>query len=133
VLISEAFGKFKAKQKNVNWSVSSFSDNNELILSLWDQYFKPTQNGGVKTMTYIDRTSRWSGNGNKEFIVNLNLAHKENSIIRAIIAKTNRPDIVEHGGDASTLVNTFNPKGDWIGELKVWDGDNFEIEFSREI
>ena len=133
MLISEAFLKFKAKQKNVNWSVSSFNTDNELVLSLWEQYFNTTENNGSKTQTYIESASRWGGNGNREFIANMDLAKQKNSIIRAIIAKTNHPEIVESGGDASKLINTFSPKLDWVGEIKVWDGDNFEIEFSREI
>ena len=132
MLISEAFLKFKAKQKNVNWSVSSFNVENELVLSLWKQYFTSTESNGDKTQTYIDRASRWRGNGNTEFIANMDLAKQKKSIVRAIIANTNHPKIVDSGGDASKLINTFNPKLDWIGEIKVWDGDNFEIEFSRE-
>ncbi len=131
MLISEAFRQFKAIQKNVNYSVSAFKVTDELILSLWEQYFKPTQNNGEKTMTYVDRASRWGGHGNKEFINSINLAQKNKSKIRAIIAKTNLPQVVDEGGDDSNLVNSFFPKLDWIGRLTVWDGDNFEIEFSR--
>ena len=133
MLISEAFSKFKAKQKNVNWSVSSFNNHEELIVSLWEQYFHKTALNGKPSMTYIDKVSRWSGAGQKEFIMNLDKATETETIVRTIVAKTSKPDVVDKGGDASKLKNTFAPKMDWIGKINVWDGDNFEIEFIREI
>ncbi|BBF76395.1 hypothetical protein J569_0917 [Acinetobacter sp. 907131] len=33
------------------------------------------------------------------------------------------------GKDGSKYSKKFNAKKDWIGELTVWDGINFEIEF----
>jgi hypothetical protein len=131
MLISEAFSKFQAKQKNVNWSVSSFNDSGELVVSLWEQYFHKTSRNGKPSMTYIDRVTRWNGAGQKEFIRNLNSANESESTVRAIIAKTNHPEVVEKGGDASKLKNSFSPKLDWIGQINDWDGDNFEIEFIR--
>ena len=49
--------------------------------------------------------------------------------MRAIVAKSARPDVVAAGGAATNLGNTFHPKIDWVGELILWDGDHFEIEF----
>lgn len=129
MLISEAFSKYNAKQKNVNWSVSAFNDKGELVVSLWEQYLKNT---GNKSITYIDKVSRWSGLGNKEFIENLNIAQQKQTPIRIVIAKTNDPQVVANGGDASKLKNTFSVKTDWIGELSLWNGDDFEIKFSQE-
>lgn len=130
MLISEAFAKYKAKQKNVNWSVSAFNDSGELVVSLWEQYLNKTDRSSY---TYIDRVSRWSGHGNKEFIENLNIADEKNSKFKIIIARTNKPEIVDGGGDASKLRNTFSVKLDWIGNLTVWDGDNFQIRFTRDV
>jgi hypothetical protein len=129
MLISEAFSKFKAKQKNVQWSVSAINDSNELVLSLWNQFFEKRSK---ETMTYVDRVSRWGGAGNTGFVENLNQAVKEKMKIRAIVARSKRPDIVASGGAANNLGNTFHPKLDWVGVLKLWDGDNFEIEFRKE-
>lgn len=126
MLISEAFAKFGATQKNVQWSVSSVNESNELVLSLWDQFFEKRGKG---TITYLDRVSRWSGLGNKEFTQNLVMAHEKNMPVRAIIAKSKQPDVVAAGGAASNLGNTFHPKLEWIGKITKWDGDGFEIEF----
>lgn len=129
MLISEAFKKFKAKQNNIQWSVSAISDSGELVVSLWDQFFvKRNKN----TITYVDKVSRWSGAGNKEFVRNLDHAMNKNLSVRAIIAKSKHPEIIADGKAASNLGNTFHPKTDWIGEIILWDGDNFEIEFKQE-
>ena len=58
MLISESFASFKAKQKNVQWSVSAISEDDELVVSLWDQFFEKRSKG---TMTYVDKVSRWKG------------------------------------------------------------------------
>ncbi|KAA0876458.1 hypothetical protein [Nitrincola tapanii] len=128
MLISESFAAFKAKQKNVQWSVSAISENNELVVSLWDQFFEKRSKG---TMTYADQVSRWKGLGNSEFIENLNIAKEKDLPVRAIIAKSKNPKAVAAGEPASNLGNTFHPKKDWTGKLTIWDGDNFEIEFSQ--
>mgnify|MGYP000213723234 CR=1 FL=1 len=128
MLISESFTAFKAKQNNVQWSDSAISQSGDLVVSLWIHKFEKRSK---KTMTYIDRVSRWSGLGNKEFVKNLDNAYKNDLDVRAIIAKTKRPDVVDGGGAANNLGNTFSPKLDWIGKVILWDGDNFEIEFKQ--
>lgn len=128
MLISESFASFKAKQKNVQWSVSAISENNELVVSLWDQFFEKRSKG---TITYVDKVSRWKGLGNSEFIANLNLATEKDLVVRAIIAKSKNPEAVAAGDPASNLGNTFHPKKDWVGKVTVWNGDDFEIEFSQ--
>ena len=128
MLISESFASFKAKQKNVQWSVSAISENNELVVSLWDQFFEKRSKG---TMTYVDKVSRWKGLGNSEFIANLNLATEKDLVVRAIIAKSKNPEAVAAGDPASNLGNTFHPKKDWVGKITVWNGDDFAIEFSQ--
>ena len=128
MLISESFASFKAKQKNVQWSVSAISENNELVVSLWDQFFQKRSKG---TMTYVDKVSRWKGLGNSEFMINLNLAVEKGLVVRAIISKSKNPEAVAAGDPASNLGNTFHPKKDWVGKVTLWNGDNFEIEFSQ--
>jgi len=129
MLISESFATFNAKQKNVQWSVSAISKNNELVVSLWDQFFEKRSKG---TMTYVDKVSRWKGLGNSEFIANLNVATEKDLVVRAIIAKSKNPEAVAAGDPASNLGNTFHPKKDWVGKVTLWNGDNFEIEFSQD-
>ena len=122
---TEAFAKYGAKLKNFVWSVAAKNNRGELVLSLWKQYFKP----GVGVITYIDKASRWKGPGNNEFRLYLDAAFKNGQIIRAVIGRTNDEEAVASGVDAHSLDNTFHLREDWIGEVTVWDGDNFEIEF----
>lgn len=52
--------------------------------------------------------------------------------MRVILSMLNKQDDFKHileGKDASQYPKRFNAKIDWIGELKIWDGTNFEIEF----
>lgn len=132
MLISEAFKAFKATQNNVQWSVSAFNEKGELVLSLWHQFFQPVTVNGERAMKYVDRVSRWSGNGNSEFREKLDLATKNGATVRAIIAKTNSPEAIARGEDASKYKNTFSPKIDWVGSITKWDSDNFEIVFSKQ-
>ena len=126
--ISDEFKKFGAKQKNVQWSVSSFNSKNELILSLWEQYFSKIDGG----LVYNDKVSRWSGLGNQEFRQNFELAYKNKASVRVIISKSSKPDNIENGISGSQSKNTFHAKTDWIGKILLWDGDNFSIEFVRD-
>jgi hypothetical protein len=128
MLISESFAAFKARQNNIQWSVSAFNDSGELVVSLW---FHKFEKRSKETITYVDHVSRWSGLGNKEFTKNIDHAYKNDLVVRAIIARTKQPDVVDSGGAANNLGNTFNPKLDWIGKVTLWDGDNFEIEFKK--
>jgi len=127
MLITEAFRAYGAKLINQNWSVSAFNDG-ELVLSLWEQYFTPAFEG---TITYVDKVSRWSGNGNTYFRKHLPIAHDENRVVRAVIAKTKKTTVIDSGGSGANLGNTFSIKKDWVGKVTLWDGDNFEIQFKQ--
>lgn len=112
----------------MQWSVSLINENNELIVSLWGQFFEKRSKG---TITYVDKVSRWKGLGNTEFITNLNMATEKGLIVRAIVAKSKNPKAVAAGEPASNLGNTFHPKKNWVGKITLWNGDDFEIEFSQ--
>jgi hypothetical protein len=126
MLISEAFRAYGAKLNNIQWSISAFNEEGELVVSLWKHYFNPAVQ---RTITYVDKASRWSGNGNTEFRKYLPIAYDEGLIVRAVIARTKNPAVIDRGGSGANLGNTFSIKKDWIGKVTVWDGDNFEIEF----
>ena len=127
--IQSCFNEYDCTLKNLNWSVSSFNGKGELVVSLWYQFFRRT---APEKLTYIDRTSRWSGHGNTEFINNLDKGFAENVIVRVVIARTDNEAAVRDGRDASKLKNKFYTKPSWVGRITVWDGDNFEIEFRVE-
>lgn len=127
--ISEAFSKYGATLKNVNWSVSAENDDGELVLSLWKHKF---DRDGENRNKYIDRVSRWSGHGNKEFRSRIDKAFSSKQVVRAVISRTDNEKAVDRGEDASKFKNKFHVREDWIGKVVLWDGDNFEIEFTRD-
>jgi hypothetical protein len=127
--IKDCFAKYGADLKNVNWSVSAENAKGELVVSLWNHFFTPP----IKSKTkYIDKVTRWSGNGNIEFRHRIQKAYDTNQSVRVVIARTNDEEAVRRGDDASKLKNRFHVREDWIGKVILWDGDNFEIEFSAE-
>jgi hypothetical protein len=123
---TEAFSKYGAKLKNFVWSVAAENGEGELVLSLWKNYFKP----GKGIITYVDHVSRWAGPGNKEFRTYLDDAYKQGKIVRAVIGRTSDEAALSRGVDAHTLDNTFHVREDWIGKVTLWDGENYEIEFT---
>lgn len=126
--LMEAFQLYGAVQKNLNWSVSAENKAGELVVSLWLHHFAEPVG---KTIRYIDKVSRWSGLGNKEFRKNIDKAFSSGQVVRAIIARTSDEDAVDKGKDASKLKNIFTIKKDWFGKVVLWDGDIFEIHFIR--
>lgn len=128
VLLTEAFRLYKATLKNINWSVCAETPTGELVISLWSHHFRPIDNG----IKYTDNASRWSGHGNNELRKALDKAKEGNQTIRAVIATTDNPKAVDKGVAADNFNNTFSVPKDWIGTLTLWDGDNFEIEFTKD-
>jgi hypothetical protein len=127
--IKDCFSKYDAKLKNVNWSVSAENPQGELVVSLWNQFFTPP-NGG-KTI-YIDKVTRWSGHGNTEFRERIQTAYETEQPVRVVIGRTNDEEAIRRGNDASKLKNQFHVREDWVGKVTLWNGDDFEIEFSAE-
>ncbi|MHC3124146.1 MULTISPECIES: hypothetical protein [Acinetobacter] len=130
------FKKFNADLKNPNWSVSSINSNNELIVSLWGHKPLLTKHPTERKQIYRDCINRWAGNGRNEFKRNLDIALEKNLIIRPIIAMLNNTNdfrFILDGNDASQYPKRFNAKTDWIGELIIWDGIYFEIEFRLDL
>ncbi|MNM83345.1 hypothetical protein D3C81_954040 [compost metagenome] len=128
---TEAFKRYSAVLDNPNWAVSAISSDGALVISCWEQYFKPPQ---PDVLIYDDSLSRWKGH-NKP---GLNLLRKhlertasEDLAVRLVMAKTSDPGAVDRGGDASKLKNTFSVREDLIGKLTSFDGDNYTIEFRK--
>lgn len=124
--IKDCFAQYGATLKNVNWSVSAETPSGELVVSLWKHFFSKPEN---KTITYVDKVSRWGGLGNSEFRKRIAKAYKSKQQVRVVIARTDNEEAVKRGEDASKLRNVFHVRKDWLGEIANWDGDNFEIKF----
>ena len=130
--ISDEFKKFGAKQKNIQWSVSAFNDKDELVVSIWGHQPLLVFNKGSRIQIYKDKVSRWSGLGNQEFRKNIEIAYLKNLKVRPIITLSKNFEEILKGTDGSQFKNTFNAKLNWVGIVKLWDGENFIIEFVEE-
>jgi hypothetical protein len=82
---TEAFRRYNAKLKNINWSVCAEDPDGELVVSLWQHHFSKAVGNTIRC---IDRASRWSGPGNNEFRKALDKAKETDQVIRVIIART---------------------------------------------
>ena len=130
--ISDEFKKFGAKQKNIQWSVSAFNDKDELVVSIWGHQPLLVFNKESSIQIYKDKVSRWSGLGNQEFRKNIEIAYLKNLKVRPIITLSKNFEEILKGADGSQFKNTFNAKLNWVGIVKLWDGENFIIEFVEE-
>lgn len=127
--IKEAFAKFGAVQKNVQWSVSAWNAEGELVVSLWAHHQRPNTPGA---MEFEARAARWSGHGNKEFRENIQRAYDTHAPLRLVIAKTAEIKRVEASEDASQIKKDFSVRTDLIGKVAEWDGDRYVLRFERE-
>jgi len=127
--ISEAFAKYGARLKNVNWSVSAWNAAGELVLSLWAHHYRKGEGGSAE---YSGKLSRWAGPGNNEFRANISDAFERKSPVRLVLVQTENIDHVEAGEDASKVKKDFAAREDLLGEVIEFDGENYVVRFRRE-
>ena len=125
---AEAFAKYGAKLRNVQWSVCAEAPDGSLVVSLWEHHFSPASKGTVQCR---DSFARWSGPGNAEFRVCVQRAHATGQRVKVVIAHASDPDAVQSGADASKIAKEFSVRPDWIGRVAEIRGDDYVIEFRR--
>lgn len=126
--IKDAFARYGATLRNVQWSVSAWTTDGVLVVSTWDHH---ARRGVPGTLEFADSADRWSGPGNKEFRENLDRAFREKSRVRLVIARTKEVARVEAGEDASTIKKEFHVRVDLIGKVIEWDGTQYALRFKR--
>lgn len=62
--IKEAFARYGASLRNVQWSVSSWTADGALVVSLWEHHRRKSETG---TLEFAAKADRWHGPGNSEF------------------------------------------------------------------
>jgi hypothetical protein len=86
--IKDAFARYDAKLKNVQWSVSAWAPDGALVVSMWAHHQrKPSP---PDTLVFEGSVSRWRGPGNTEFRENIDKAFRNGSVVRLVIARTER-------------------------------------------
>jgi hypothetical protein len=126
--IRQAFSRYDAKLRNVQWSVSAWAPNGSLVVSLWEHHRRKSMRGSIE---FAANANRWKGPGNKEFRENVQKAFEMNASIRLIIVRTNEVARVEAGEDAGKIPKEFEVRDNLIGRVIEWDGENYAFRFTR--
>lgn len=127
--IKEAFARYGARLRNVQWSVSSWTAEGALVVSLWEHHRRKSEKG---TLEFAAKADRWQGPGNSEFRENVDKAFKEKSPVRLIVVRTSEVARVEAGEDASKIKKEFHPREELIGKVIEWDGIHYAFQFTKE-
>lgn len=127
--IKEAFARYGATLRNVQWSVSAWAPDGSLVVSLWAHHYRRGPGG---TAEYAATTARWDGPGKNEFKDNVERAFQDQSTIRLVIVSTHETDHVESGKDASLVVKEFHVRPDLVGRVIAFDGSNYVFSFHKE-
>ncbi|MCA1979269.1 MAG: hypothetical protein LDL19_08540 [Thiobacillus sp.] len=126
--IKDAFSRYDATLRNVQWSVSAWAADGSLVVSLWDHH---RRKGLADTLEFADSVNRWQGPGNKEFRENVAMAFESGTPVRLVIARTEEVARVEAGEDASKIKKVFSIRQDLVGRVIEWDGVNYAFRFTR--
>jgi len=126
--IKEAFSRYGATLRNVQWSVSAWTPDGTLVVSLWDHH---RRKGLAGTLEFAASASRWKGPGNSEFRENVTKAFELGSMVCLVIVRTEDVARVEAGEDASNIKKVFSVRQDLIGKVIEWDGENYAFRFTK--
>ena len=126
--IKDAFAKYGATLRNVQWSVSAWAPDGSLVVSLWAHHYRKGLSG---TAEYADTTARWNGPGKNEFRENVARAFADRSRVRLVVVSTVQTERIEAGEDASNIKKDFDVKDQFVGEVAEFDGGNYVFRFAR--
>lgn len=129
---TECFASYGAKLPNPQWAVSAIAENGDLVVSCWDLYFSRPN---AETLRYTDRLSRWAGNeaGNRLLRSHIEEAFVSRRRVKLVIATPKDRRGVDDGSDASAIKKAFHNKPDVTGVIASFDGDEFVIDFKRNL
>lgn len=126
--IKDAFFQYGATLRNVQWSVSAWTLEGQLVVSLWDHH---RRKGTPGTLEFAASGNRWKGPGNIEFRENVARAFESAATVRLVIVSTEEVARVEAGLDASKIKKTFSVRPDLVGKVIEWDGENYALRFTK--
>lgn len=127
--ITDAFARYGAALRNPQWSVSAWTPDGSLVVSIWEHHYRK---GPPGTMEFADSLARWSGHGNREFRDNLARAHAAGSPLSLVIVRASDPSAVDAGQDASKIPKEFFVRDDLIGAVHELDGDRYVLRFHKK-
>lgn len=127
--IKDAFSRYGAALRNVQWSVSAWTPGGELVVSMWEHHRR--KGTGPGTLVFEGSVTRWKGPGNNEFRENIDKAFTLSSPVRLVIVRTEEIERVEAGEDASKVKKDFFLKEEVVGKVTEWDHDRYAITFTK--
>ena len=127
--IKEAFSRYGATLRNVQWSVSAWTPDGSLVLSLWQHHGRKVV---PDALDFAGNANRWQGPGNGEFRENVSKAFASGAPVRLVIVHTDDIALVEAGEDGGKIKKDFFLREDLVGRVIEWDGDNYAIRFSSQ-
>lgn len=127
-----AFARYRAKLTNRGWSVSAFTPEGDLVVSLWSNLLKSGPD--PESLVYSDVLSKWLGNvpGRNELRRHLGEVQKSGGRIRlveAVPANASARAKVGNVPDEAVIPKTFEARFDMIGALEEFDGDRLRYVF----
>jgi len=128
--IKDAFAQYGAALRNVQWSVSAWTPEGTLVVSMWEHHRRKGTPPG--TLVFEGSVNRWKGPGNSEFRDNIDKAFTSSATVRLVIVRTEEIALVEAGEDASTVKKDFFPKEEVEGKVSEWDHDSYAITFTKK-
>lgn len=124
--IQEAFARYGAKLRNIQWSVSAWATDESLVVSQWAHHYRKGPSGSAE---YVDSLDRWRGPGNLEFRENVAKAFAEGKEVRLVVASTLETEHVEAGRDAGKIKKDFDPRVDLVGKVAELNGNHCVFRF----
>ena len=122
--IVESFKRYGATLKNHVWAVSAIAPDGGVVISCWGDK-RLTHSKGV--MRYQDSISDWSANnpnGSKLLREHLEQAIRDSLPVHLVIA-------TPAAAGSTTIADHFHERTDVVGKVVQFDGNQFNLEFSR--
>lgn len=126
--IKDAFARYGAVLRNVQWSVSAWAPDGALVVSVWAHHARPRTPGAL---VFEAHASRWKGPGNTEFRENVTRALETGAPLRLVVVTTDEADRVEASEDASKIRKDFSIREDLLGKVEEWDGNRYVFRFTK--
>ena len=126
--IVEAFARYGATLRNPQWSVSAWSPDGSLVVSLWEHHCRKGPPGSIE---FVGSLGRWSGPGNSEARRNIAEAFSAKSRVRLVVVKTEEVERVESGQDAGLLKKEFFIREGLVGQVVELNGEQYVFRFSK--
>jgi len=102
--IKEAFARYGACLRNVQWSVSAWAPDGSLVVSLWEHHRREGLRG---TLEFAASANRWKGPGNTEFRNSVAKAFECGARVLLMIVHAEEVARVEAGEDGSKIKKLF--------------------------